>query len=434
MRKTKNWPIVLVLLFSLGTRLYRISTVPSVINGDESGSLVHPLQILYYPGLNIWTLTHDGSVSYLVYLPKAAVIAIFGLVRALPAVRLVTGFFSLGALLGFYLLVRKYVSQTPAVLATLLLSANVIFFTFSRAAWINMDSVFFGVWFFYLLDNYKPGYLGPLVACCAGLLFEYMGGRVFLACLPIFFTARAINDRSARPLGQMFLIAVLSLVIFLPQLAKIINNQSDYLRRARSVMITDFSPKTVLTQAGYVINGLIFFDPGTARLSIENQRLLPPNTSGLSPALVPIYLTGILLTAVKKGGNRFWFWPLALNLIFIQLPTALVPSWGRALPVYPVIFLFIAVGIEGILQKMKFKKVVIATAWAIAGIIIIMDITEYFGWVSTREFSRASEPVIQLADVPNWLAWQKKYAQESKFPFDAYYWQRVMLPSISPGQ
>lgn len=435
----KELPLITVLILSLLFRLYNLDSLPAVVNGDESGSLIHPIQILFAPRLNLFSLTHDYSVSYIIYLPKALALSIFGQSHALFAARLVTVFFSLGTLMGFYLLIRRHVSPLCAFLATLLLSTNIIFLSFSRVSWINMDSAFFSIWLFYFLDNYLDRYLVPLIICGAALLFEYMGGRAFLLSLPIFFVAQAIQTRSFAHLNRLAVITMGIFLVFLPQLKEIINQPDLYFRRAQSVFIFESprqisSPlwKTLSTQTVALIRGLFIFDPAVSRLSIENQRLLPPLSSGLSPILAAFYVSGIFLVMFKNKGHRFWLVPLSINLLLIQFSTTLIPSWGRALPVFPVIFLFIAISLNTLLEKFPSLRVArMVVALMVFGL-SLSGLAAYFGWVNQPEFVRVNEPVIRLSHFPLWLQWQKNYVQKNAYPFDAYYWQKTLLPRLVP--
>jgi len=55
-----------VFVFLLYIRIYRLDTIPGVLNGDETSGILHPLQ-LYYGKLTVFNLTHDGSVPGFVF-------------------------------------------------------------------------------------------------------------------------------------------------------------------------------------------------------------------------------------------------------------------------------------------------------------------------------------------------------------------------------
>jgi len=175
--------LVIFFVFVLAIRIWNIGNIPSVVNGDEMGSIVHPYQIIAGK-LSLFQLTHDYSVPALVYYPKAFLTLLLGINQGLVAARVVTVMFSLFALIVFYIIVRKEFGFIPSFFSTVLFSSSYWFLNFSRLSWTAVDNVFFGLLFYYfLILSFKKGkwFFFVLSGVSASLVFmNYMGGRIYL--------------------------------------------------------------------------------------------------------------------------------------------------------------------------------------------------------------------------------------------------------------
>jgi hypothetical protein len=226
--------MLLALIFSVSllARLWKLVLIPPVVNGDESGGLIHTLTIAMGKSDSLFQLTRDGSVSYVTYLEKSLMLRLVGRDGVLIAVRTTTALFSVGALVPFYLLASKRMSWTIPLSSTLLFSFSSWYVNFSRLSWIAMDSVFYAMWLFYFVERMtvSRGWLSGAGAGLSGalILYGYNGGKVFLvgaAAQPLYWVTHPPEKVGVREKAvRVLVVGVLAAGAYLPQIAVILEN------------------------------------------------------------------------------------------------------------------------------------------------------------------------------------------------------------------
>jgi hypothetical protein len=424
-----NLLLILVLLVALIVRLPFISRIPSVINGDESGSLVHSLQILYTPRLDLFDLTHDGSVSYVVFLPKALAIYLFGLDHSLLAIRLVTALNSVLALIPFYFIILPRLGKPFSVLSVLLFACTPWYLSFSRDSTVNAECLVWGLGLIYIVSRLvvKPSILLTASSSlfAVGVLHNYLGGRIYLL-IALLILAR--NFHKVRYHAFVFLALVL--IFFTPQLAKIVPNPTRYFERPAHITIFNMlepyyhiDPENGLAislhQIYYLFRGFFLFDPRVSQESIENSRFMPPGSSALPIILTPLFLVG-LVSSVWKRTNLIWISLYFTNLTLLQFPSVYIPNWARGISLLPSLVFFVGYG--GLVITRTYRLTAVFVSVLLIGS-ALRGVGEYWSWVGTASYNDSQRPSISVTEYPIWQQAQLTRIKIGLSPFTFYQWQ-----------
>ena len=438
--------IFLVFVFSLSLRLWKLDVVPAVINGDESESIISAVKIFLHKNAGPFELAHDLSVSYIAFYPKVIVLAVLGLEHSLLAVRLSTALMSLMSLVVFYLLLRLWAQRLTAGLMTLAFSCSYWFLNFSRLSWIAMDSVFWGLCLLLFTERMfkknekKYFFLNGLFSALT--LYNYMGGRIYVVAVSLalfwwlIFQKEVRFPNKLKRIGLYFLVVF---VLFLPQLSQILKHSQAYSLRARSLWVFgrqeeyyNLHPnnffKILLHQIEYSVRGFLLFDPSVSAEGIENQRLIPPHRGAVDWLTVAFFWVGLCVSLTKGRKKTLWLTIYFLNILLLQIPSVFVPSWSRALPVLPIVYLFAGVGVEELCRKLC-KRSTLGTI--ILSLIFICfslkNVQIYWCWVVSDKFKSAQQPTITLDELERWQDAQITWMNAGKLPFTFYEWKNPLL-------
>jgi 4-amino-4-deoxy-L-arabinose transferase-like glycosyltransferase len=419
-----------------------LGNVPSIINGDESGSILQPTQIILNKNESIFSLTHDGNISYIVYAPKALMMSwLADKYGVLFSVRLVTVLFSIGTIACFYLLARNYFSEITSLLITILLASSYWFINFSRISWICMDSIFFGLLGLVVLEKIKK--TGKLVyfllegVILAFILYNYMGGRIYFAAISISLVWEILRHRQKRfGIGYLGILMAVSILLYLPQLKMIVLNLGTFLTRPKSVFVFntdsdyyDISPKNKIDilkhQVEYSLKGFFLFDKRVSSEGIENQRYIPNGKPAVNLMVKWFFWIGIAVMFLRKKIIYSWVLLYFLNIVFLQLPTVLIPSWSRAIGVLPIIYLVAAFSIEEVVKfmgKLKQKNIFLVGLSVLIVLVAIGDVKTYFTWVNSPDFYSANQPNISINELDAWYKEEYRTIKDGDLPFTYYDW------------
>ena len=442
MKNSERFVLACILLAAFFIRVWRLGEFPSVINGDETGSILHPLQILLGRAGSPFALIHDGSVSNLIFYPEAFFIHLLGREKSLLAVRLTTALISTAALIPFYFLLQPRVSLFSLVLAMSAFASSYWYLNFSRLSWIAVDSIFFGLAFLVFLEKMiiKSGWRDFIFGGILGalILYNYMGGRIyFLASLPfliwwLFAEKRLKLSDKVKKVSLHLLIVVL---LFSPQLRVIIENKDQYFLRARTLSIFNLSSpyygyqsgeklKIFIHQLDFIGKGFVLFDSSVSSEGIENQRLVPPGKSGVNHLIKLFFWLGLMISILKRKGNVAWWFIYGLNILVLQIPSVFVPSWSRAIGAIPIIYLFVGLAVEELDLFLRLK----VGNWSRIFLVFVFlaasfwDINTYWQWVKSDRFKFAQQPAIELGELQDWQKAQVEWTKKGKVPFTIYQW------------
>lgn len=429
-------------------RVYKLSEIPSVINGDETGSILHPLEIMFQKNGNFFNLTHDGSVSYTIYLFKYLSIKLFGIERSMLAVRLITATLATASLIPFYLIIKSYVNKNIALLMAFAFSSNYWFLNFSRLSWINIDCLFPGLLLLLctkkVLEKRSIKYYVLLGILSAIVLYNYMGGRIYaIATYTVLLidTLKKSSFQKIIKLKSLVISGLIALTIFSPQLFVALKKPTQYLLRPSSLYV--FNQKNsyynippsnkfqiIKHQLVYATKGLIFFDENVSSEGFENPRYVPPKSACINSIIKILFWFGLIAYFTKKGGSFLWLLVYLLNILIFQLPSIYIPNWSRGIAIIPIIYFFASVGLQCIVQH--FKKLSSVYYLPITSIIFtliilgaISDTKKYFGWVKSQSFHNAQQPAIDIKDLEKWLSIQKTRIESGERTIFNHEWNKI---------
>lgn len=429
-----------MLLLAAGIRFWRLGEIPSTINGDEIGSIVHPWQFILGQ-IKGFTLTHDLSVPALVYFPKVLMQNILGMENALIAARVATGIFSLLGLFLFYLVLRRDTSYFAAVMAVLLFAFSYWHLHFSRISWIAVDSLFWGLLFYALLrhaiEKRHAGY-GLLAGGAAAIVaMNYMGGWIFLFA-GSFYALSSFRKLDRRLIRTLVVCVVAFAIVFGPMLKTLLTQTDKYSSRASSRSIFNLTApyygleaddvKGILRhQLEYAARGFLLFDGRASNEWTENKRLMPPETPAVNLLVQGLFYLG-LIVALRRRKGFFFLLVFIFNFIVLQLMSVYIPSWSRAIAVLPVLYYFAGMGIDEIYnQSTKLEE---RMRWALPALVYLSVITAamydgkvYWEWIQSENFAKAQIPAIEVAEQAQWGRKQYEWIEAGNRPFTIYEWQ-----------
>lgn len=430
----------IIFLLAAGLRLWQLGEIPATINGDETGSLVHSWQLVLGQ-IPPFTLTHDYSVPALIFIPKALMINILGVNNSLIAVRLSTSLFSILGLFMFYLILRKDASFYSAILATLLFSSSYWYLNFSRISWIAVDSVFFGLLFYYLLDTalIKQRSVYAILAGVAATFvwMNFSGGWIYLLAGMLVILPKLIKLR--KKIAQtVVIVGVTFAITSSPMIKTVSTNPEKYFSRTRSRSIFNLTSAYYGYQAQdivgimghqleYALRGFLLFDPEVSNEWVENKRLMPYMKPAINIIVAVMFYVGIAIALLKRKGS-FFLLVYILNIAILQLLSVYTPGWSRAIGVLPAIYYFAGLGIEHIstlstrLRK-PMARVMPALLLIVSLILAAYDVTVYWDWIQGEDFAEAQEPAIKVNEFARWQSMQLEGLEEGNKPFSIYEWQ-----------
>jgi hypothetical protein len=404
--------------------------------------MIHTLEIVLGEYGSLFELTHDGQVSYVTYLEKSVMLRLLGLNNTLVATRGVTALLSLGALIPFYLLARKRMGRFITLCLTLLLSFSYWYLNFSRLPWIATDALFYGLWLFHFLERMTAGgpWLYTLGAALSGSLvfYQYNGGKVFLVAAAaqllywLFKGSREFDFQEK--LLHILVLGVVTILISLPQIVAISRNFETYTIRADTLYVfgsraTDYYDidtgnrlKILLHQINYTFRDLVLFDPQVGAEGLENRRYKPPQMGGIHLFLVPFFLVGLysLLTKKKKSWSLKYSVLYVSNLVFIQIPSAYVPNWARALSLLPTVYLCLGLGFEALRARIpgaflkRHREKIVSGLVAVSLLISVKSFSTYWRWVRSPAFVEAQQPVVTVEAFPIYLSLIRERIEEDR--------------------
>lgn len=453
----KVWSLAGVLIvfgFLLFVRLYRLGSIPSVLNGDETANILHPIQMLCGK-LNLLDLTHDGSVPAFIFLPKMMFILSLGLEQhSLLAVRSVTVIYSILSLFIFYLIVKKEINRTIAFLVTFLFGTSYWFMNFSRLSWIAMDNVFWSLLLYWLVSRFVKGKSSNLFAVLAGLTatmvaINYMGGRIALLAIIIYLLSQQKQVIGNRQRKTAILLGVFVFIVSIsPFVWSFLSNKQSYLGRPSNLYVFDLKDpyyqiephnkfEILKHQIFYSIKGFILFDPRVSGEGVENHRLMPFGHPAINYLLIPAYYLGLIASVARRRGYYFVSL-LLLNIIMLQIPSVLIPSWSRSLIILPALYYFVASGLFTLfstLRLIKHNRLRHCSVFIFIFFVLfvgISDIKTYWKWVNSNEFINSQQPAISVNEVPAYQNVQIQKIMQGFYPLNFSEWNdlKVQYPYI----
>lgn len=443
--KTDILIILVIVLLATTTRLFLLNSVPTNISGDEVTNLSNIYMILFGHKNYLLSFMGDGSVAGIVFYWPAFLIKLLGLNNTIFALRVSFSIFSIFSLIPFYLILRSKTSVLISIIFTALLSANYVFLNFSRTAWINMISIFSGLFLILFIEKAtkeKNNIYYIIAGIFAGIgFYGYHYGRVLIIVVSIYLLRIfIINGLRTRELKGPIIFLLATLLICLPFIINIVrDNGASLLRRPQATFV--FSQEKTPTDPGatknlfyhqldYTFRGLLLFDKSVMSEGTENNRYLPYHTSPINPVIEILFFGGLLLTILRR---KYLIWLLVLiSILIVELITDNPPNYSRGLFYIPVIYFFSAIFSSKLLMyARKFSTirrniVVVYIFILVAGAAIFYnDVRLYFSWMGEKYEYNARQPAITYQEFDVWQKYQIKRVKTGQLPVTNYEWYQL---------
>lgn len=424
----------LIIVWALVVRLVKLNEIPVHLMCDEADNLGDALKILYGHGPGLYHFDWKPSPAFSVYL-MAGFLKVLGVSRW--AMRFPSVLISVLALIPFYYLTRRAVSQIAALVATFLLANGVWYLHFSRSGWENIHICFYALMAFWLVVKAKESkfwylfYGGSGVFAGIGIL-AYFSGKTILPAVLMMLPLYLIIDIKhwLKHIIGFAILASVALLIAFPHLkiANLPQNKDFAKRRIANVYIFnnpegEVGTKTEVITRQCVKNICGFFDP-----QLSNQ----PRYGRVRKAPID-YVTGALFAIGLFISLFYWrvswlWWMLFLSHFSLQVLTRGTPDPARGVGMIPPIYFFAALTIDKLrpfwfgLKQKKVPVLLLAVSLAVS----YYNIQQYFAWCQTDDAIRNRHPYVFNQDFDVWLKAQREYLETQGRVFNLDQWEKKL--------
>lgn len=389
----KKWlPLLLTGALALFLYTLKLSVLPSGFHGDEGETAVCAREILEGKMPFIGVGWFDLPLTS--FWPQAVSFWLFG--STIFSARLPAALFGALTLFLFYFLVKNFSGQKVAVLATFLLATSHWWIALSRLATTYTQAIFLEITAFYFLfaglKSKKPLHFILAGIFSALTFYSYLSARITILILAPFLLAFVFRQATKRRLFLTSLFVLAFVSTFYPLGIFFLKHPGTFSSRTNTVFI--FS-----RQAQESVRNDY---PGKKSWEIiwgQTKRTFNPTTSGgdnggqygyrgmiLDPATLTFFLLGVatFLFFRQKSWLFVSWWFLATAFLGGILTTSPLPPFApRLAGIFPVIFLFVAQGIDFGLKFLP-RKAYPFLAALIIFLISFQNIKTYF-WESEKQ-------------------------------------------------
>jgi 4-amino-4-deoxy-L-arabinose transferase-like glycosyltransferase len=340
-----NWAFIGTLILGILLRVLFLSDVPYRIDGDTSLFAIEGLKALVEkpPFFSTGSYGIPNGYYYLIGIfAKSFADQVFG-IRFLSAI---------GGILGVvatYLFAKKLFNKKVALWAALFLAVSPYHLVLSRIGIEAVWMTFFAPFVIFLILYKKPSYIflgGVFTGLSqyfypAARLIPILAGTLFI----ILFLKKKLNIREfIINSGIVFLGFV---IIYLPMILYFYSNPENYWDRVNPVLNTNFISWQVLDRF------LVFFK------SVETAQIWYMRDRFLDLFSAVLFLGGLLKAAfnIKKWQYLFIYFYFFLGVFFLGVITSSI-SASRYTIVFPVVAVFVGIGINSVLELIKRKAVI----------------------------------------------------------------------------
>ncbi|MBM3933602.1 MAG: hypothetical protein FJ319_04775 [SAR202 cluster bacterium] len=431
-----------VVILSLLLRLASLGGTPSNVTADEADNLQTVYHIQAGTGPGFFGLDWKPSPAMSMYL-VTGFLNLFG--NSIFAMRLPSAVLSVVAILVFYHVVRPTVSRPAAIAATVLLSTSLWYLHFSRSGWENIHIGLYGLLALLCLTMALRGRSLLLFAAsgffAAAGLYGYISGSVIIlgliATLPVgLFLYRKRLGRVAA--GYALLLAVCS-VLYYPQMQESFDEWEHFTNRQRAVSIMGQQdgymgdvglPSIVASQVVRNVKGFILMDSGVHGVGL-NARYIAPGRGALDLGTAIIFWVGMIVSFRRLRETAIWWIMFLFMVLPIQVLSTGTPDLARGVGSAPFFFLFVALGLDWVFKLMQAKAIQDFRPLMQAGVaislalIVLCNVTGYFGWVNSEASRGARQPAVENAEFAIWQSLQMQDAEAGRFGFNVNQWHEM---------
>ena len=444
--------VLLALLLSalLAIRLYHLGSFPGTFLGDEADNSQDALRILHGdpPPDGFFGVDWTPQPAMSIYV-QAGFFKLFG--ASVLIARLPSALFTTLALAGLYLLLRRTVSMTSALVATLLLGTNLWFLNFSRSAWNNawvcvfllgamlallraLDSLASGT----VESRRTWGWFAAAGAFCAAGIYGYPSGRTIVVGALLFLPVALRSCRRAWKdvlLGYLVLVIV-TVALVTPLAVHAARNWSSFNRRTTNVSLTatpQFKSDPAEAIWGQLTRNVRAPWDGAVNNTPRYTPSGQPQIDRLSGILIAV---GMALSLLLPPMRRLESWLTWLMLLaawgLTQIPTSPTPDGARGVIYVPLLVYFTGIAVEGASRsfawlsarrgKRALRPAAAAVVLAGAAVIGAVDVDHYVSWQRSPQTRTVRAPYLDDGEFRAWSAQVLAYAdaRDRTFPVDQW--------------
>ncbi len=374
--------LAVLVALAAALRLYNITEIPPGIWFDEAQNGNEVLAILEGGPLEVFIPRQTQMPAMFFYI-AAFFMKVFGVdIFSLRMVSAVMGTLSVAA---FYFLARYIFRDWKiAFMAALMMAFSRWHITFSRVAFLGMQTVLIEIIFFYFyIKVIREG--GRINTAAAGFtlgLSQYTYSAAYfliplvMAHMAALFITRRRNFRGAR----FAAILAVAFIVLLPLIDYGISNRAEFFKRAGDVSITNEikKKKSIVPVFKNIKTHLLMFNfegDYNGRHNLYKEPLLAP-LSGV------LFAAGLVLAVFSAGSSVFFVWFFFMLLGGILTITIEAPQAYRIIGIIPVIYIFIGYALEEIkilygkiINKRRFLYILFAV---IAAASLVINARQYF--------------------------------------------------------
>ena len=422
-----EWQCVgIVLLAAFLVRVIFLGRVPNSVTADELDFASNALEVFAGRGPGLFDLDWTPEPALGLHFIVGSW-ALFG--ETVFAERLVAAVLTTLAVVPFYALLRRLVSQQAALLATLLFAFARWLLLFSRSGWNNGDVVLFlllAAWSLTLaLERKQVRYWLGLGAALALLLYGYFAGRAVVVAFAAYLVLHGLacwrtrNWLGLRQVGYGAFVAALTCVIlFLPEVPTIVHDWRLFNERTAAVYVfaqplpgTE-TPATVLAGKTWTAaRSFLFMDPTVNSapapgISPQEARYLPPGSSWLDPITASLYVVGLVI-GWRRQALALWWFLLLIPLALTQLLSTGTPDGARALPAVAPMYMFTGLTIDAVGRVWAAHRPAVWRLLALAAVLVgVFNVGSYVRWVDSPPEIQARQPGVPVSGFATWRDFQ----------------------------
>ncbi|MBN2754780.1 MAG: glycosyltransferase family 39 protein [Candidatus Goldbacteria bacterium] len=378
--------LVLITAAAFFLRIYKINEIPLGVWFDEAQNGNEVISMLATNRFEVFIPRLTQMPAMFTWLASVFVKIMGPEILSLKMVSIILGTLCVPAF--YFLAKRVFGSARYAAAAAVLLAFSRWHITFSRVAFLGMQTIFIEILFFYfyirMIEDNK-WYFAALAGFIAGIgLYSFSSANmvVVIAAAHLFITF--LKDKEMfvkKQLKKVMIAGAIGLITAAPLITYAVNNWQDYTRRVKDINITQEikekgSLKPLLLSVKLHLLMFNFEGDYNGRHNLYKAPLVD-NISGV------LLVAGVFTAAAAAGANSLWLlWFFLMLLPGMMTITIEAPQAYRASSVIPALYMLILIAFRKIenglfllgkkISRFNIAAVVIITA------IAVINVHQYF--------------------------------------------------------
>ncbi|MBF0524773.1 MAG: glycosyltransferase family 39 protein [Deltaproteobacteria bacterium] len=411
--KPDLWVMGMIVVVGLFSRLLFLGSFPANLMCDEADttSIVYLIGAGFGPpffGLN-WN-SAPAVFNYMII----GSMKIFG--DNIFAIRFPSALISVGTLVVFYTILRRWFQIIPSIAATVMLTFSYCFLNFSRSGWENIQFLLPGLLAFSFIEQtlekskWNRWILsGVFIGLTA---YGYHTGKIFALTLVLYLGIMIIFNFRWKDALKLAVCILVSFIIFAPQLKTALSTEGT----VRIKQVYAFSEDGLHGESlSEKIKEQAIKTLGMINVTgSNNQRYNLPGEPQVDRIVGIIFLIGLALTIFNLKKSLFWILSLVssgLVVFFSDRP----PDAARGVGMLPSIYFLVALAFQVAYNYRKYIELT-STMVLIAAIgSVAWSSHIYVKWISHENTLFARNPAVKLEEYSEWSKKLKEYRKRNAF-------------------